>query len=391
MFKRTKKRIVAAIMASLILFIITALLVVYLSSYYSVSSDNREMLKRHVEMIGGGRDGAPPDGELPPDADALPDGRPPFDDRRRDESVFELSTFYTVIISDDGSVTVDNGNEDVFTDEELTEKAKEIAEIGKKSGKVAGLLYMVEKRDGSTVVAFMDSSVTDRSMSTLLRNILIAGGASIVVVFFISLFIAGRIVKPLEENDRLQRQFVSDAGHELKTPVSVIGTNTELLSRDIGENEWLSNIVYENERMARLVTELLDLSRAESAKPEYAEVDLSRLVTGEALPFESVAFERGKTLTADVKDGTEIKLSLKTDRKDAILSVENGADEIPQDRLEHLFDRFYRGDDARGDEDGHYGLGLAIAKATVEAHRGEIGAEYRDGSIIFTATIPIAK
>ncbi|MCR4894142.1 MAG: hypothetical protein K5911_05360 [Eubacteriales bacterium] len=86
-------------------------------------------------------------------------------------------------------------------------------------------------------------------MKTLLHNVLIIGGASIVILFFISLVFSRRIIRPLEENDRQQKQFISDASHELKTPVAVISTNAELLSRELGENEWLANIQYENERM----------------------------------------------------------------------------------------------------------------------------------------------
>ena len=173
MFKKTKGRIVGAIAASLILFMITILVVVYLSSYYGARNDNREMLKRHVTEFGEGGEGpegrpAPPDGEM----------RPPDDERRRDEGAFRLATFYTVVIDENGGVTVDNGNSSVMSDEELVEAAKEAAASGKKSGKVSGLMFMVEERDGDTVVAFMDNTVTDNNMRTLLRNMLIAGGAS---------------------------------------------------------------------------------------------------------------------------------------------------------------------------------------------------------------------
>ena len=122
MFKKTKGRIVGAIAASLILFMITILVVVYLSSYYGARNDNREMLKRHVTEFGEGGEGpegrpAPPDGEM----------RPPDDERRRDEGAFRLATFYTVVIDENGGVTVDNGNSSVMSDEELVEAAKEAA------------------------------------------------------------------------------------------------------------------------------------------------------------------------------------------------------------------------------------------------------------------------
>lgn len=115
--------------------------------------------------------------------------------------------------------------------------------------------------------------------------------------------IADRIITPLEQNDLRQKQFVSDAGHELKAPLSVISTNAELLQRQSGDSEWLSNIRYETDRMSTLVKQLLDLSRAENAELVTENIDLSRTVTGEVLPFESVAFEQGLTIESDITDG----------------------------------------------------------------------------------------
>ena len=113
-----------------------------------------------------------------------------------------------------------------------------------------------------------------------------------VLFFFLSVFLARKIVNPLEESYQKQRQFISDAGHELKTPVSIVSANAELLSREIGDNTWLKNIQYENERMGMLVGQLLDLARTENVTPQMEHIDFSRLVAGEALPFESVAFEK---------------------------------------------------------------------------------------------------
>jgi len=429
MFKKTERKIVAAIMTSLVLFLITTLVVIYTSSYYGIKKENSDLLMRHVERFsldGKGEDEVVPKkmtGDTVHEENGEPPEKPPFDDGdgpRPEAPEYELSTFYTVAFSKEGEVIkVDLGDRDIKSEEELIETAEKVLKKEKKSGKADGLMYMVDEREEYTLVAFMDSTVTDNSMKTLLKNTLFAGAAAIVLMFAISVFIAKKIVKPLEENDRRQRQFVSDAGHELKTPVSVISTNTELLSRRIGDNEWLSNIQYENERMGSLVTELLDLSHAEGARVQKEHIDLSRLVTGEALPFESVAFEKGQTLSADIeenitvegsrtqlsqltsilldnavrhgKEGKEIFLSLKKDRKFAVLTVENHADEIPKEKLEHLFERFYRVDEARNGEDRHYGLGLAIAKAITEAHKGVITASYGAGKIKFTVQIPTVR
>ena len=264
----------------------------------------------------------------------------------------------------------------------------------------------------------MDNTVSGSGLNTLLRNVLIIGSAAILVMFFISLVLSGRIIRPLEENDQKQKQFISDASHELKTPVAVISTNAELLSREIGENEWLSNIVYENDRMGELVRQLLDLSRAENAEAPMEQVDFSRVVTGETLALETLAFDRGRVFRSDIEDGmnlagsktqltqlvsilldnairyatgNEIGIALKRQGHHAVLSVVNDGDEIPQDKLEHLFDRFYRVDEARNSEGQHYDLGLSIAKAVVEKHGGSISVSCQAGKVRFTASIPMKK
>lgn len=112
------------------------------------------------------------------------------------------------------------------------------------------------------------------------RKIVTSILAVLVLLLFLSRYLAKRIVAPLEERYKRQKQFVSDAGHELKTPVAVVNANLELLSRQIGENQWLSNIQYENERMSALITQLLELAKTESTVPVMENVDLSRLVYG---------------------------------------------------------------------------------------------------------------
>ena len=289
---------------------------------------------------------------------------------------------------------------------------------GRTSGRTDQLSYIISRRPNYTLAAFMDNTVMESSMSMLLHNVLIVGAVAIVVLFFLSLQLSKRIVRPLEENDRRQKQFISDASHELKTPVAVIGANAELLSRELGDNEWLTSIQYENERMGGLVKQLLDLSRAENAEIPMEQLDFSRVVTGEVLAFESLAFDQGKTIQSDIEDGvsitgnrtqltqlvsvlldnairhatgSEIEISLKRRAHAAVLSVVNEGDEIPPEKLEHLFDRFYRVDEARNSEGQHYGLGLSIAKAVAEKHGGSISVSCRDGKIQFAVSIPVRK
>lgn len=437
MFNRSRRKIILSIMGSLILLFAVTLSVIMFASYREIRQKNSEMLERYVELYsleqqtGNGeapeqapqRDDPPPEGEPgdlqgqpPPDRgpDDLPDKRP--SDRGPD---YQLSTFYSVALSEDDSVlAVDNGEKELYSEEDLIRIAKDILAENKASGRTDHLTYIVSSRPDYTLVAFMDNTVTDSSMDTLLHHFLIVGGVAIIALFFLSLVISNHIIRPLEENDRKQKRFISDASHELKTPVAVIGTNAELLSREVGENEWLGNIRYENERMGELVRQLLDLSRAENKEMPMEPVDFSRVVTGEILAFETLAYDSGCVIQSDIEDGIvftgnqtqltqlvsilldnaiqhstgeEIRIALKRQGHQAVLSVVNDGNEIPLEKQEHLFDRFYRVDEARNSEGQHYGLGLSIAKAVVEKHGGSIGVACREGKVQFTASIPEKK
>ncbi|MBR3436793.1 MAG: HAMP domain-containing histidine kinase [Lachnospiraceae bacterium] len=440
MFNRSRKKIILSIMGSLILLFVVTLSVILLASYREIRQRDARMLEHYVETYrprqvpeGQTDPGSLPDGQdgqaIPPDGQNSPfdpqDGQGHGPGRKQDEPPidermdYRLSTFYSVAFQEDGSVlSVDTGDRGLYEEEELIRIAKELAEGDRQSGRTGSLSYIVSPRSGYTLVAFMDNTVTENSLNMLVRNILIVGGAALIVLFFLALFLSKRIIRPLEENDRQQKQFISDASHELKTPVAVIGANAELLSRELGENEWLGNIQYENERMGGLVKQLLDLSRAENTETPMETVDLSRIVTGEALAFESLAFEQGKTIASDVAEeihvmgnepqlaqlvsvlldnavrhslGNEILLSLKQEGHMAELFVENEGEEIPEEKRAHLFDRFYRIDEAREGEEQHYGLGLSIAKAVALKHGGNIRADSKDGRIRFTVMLPVRK
>ena len=411
MFKKSKRKIVAAIMSALVLLFLGTLAVIYFSSYREVSSRNRDMLERYAQLYP--MSVRPEDPKQPDSAPA----RRPDGPRFEDTPAFRLSTFYSVAVSKDGGLlSVDNSGREVYTDEELGEYALEIVKSGKARGVKEHLIYVAVDKGGYTLVAFMDNTIVRDSMTTLFRYTLIFGGIAILALFFVAIFLANRIVRPLEESYRKQKQFISDAGHELKAPVSVVNANADMLRREIGENRWLSNIQYENTRMGALVTQLLELARTENVTPEMAEVELDRIVMGEALPFETVVFEKGAKLQCDVAEdlrvvgnadelrqlvsilldnavrhnapGGSIRVELRREKAHAVLSVSNEGAPIPDEQQKHLFDRFYRADEARTGGDNHYGLGLAIAKAIVEAHHGQIAVSCPEGLVIFTVRIP---
>ena len=162
-----------------------------------------------------------------------------------------------------------------MTDDELTTIALRLAQSGRRRGTSGNFVYRIEAAETYTLVVLMDNTILSDSITTLFRNTLLFGGAMLLLFLLLSIFLAGRIVAPLEQSYQRQKKFISDAGHELKTPIAVIRANAEMLGREWGESKWLSNINFENDRMAELVRQLLELAKTETVKPVLEEVEFS--------------------------------------------------------------------------------------------------------------------
>lgn len=408
MFKQSKIKIVAAIMSLLILVLGGTFGVIYVASYIEVTNENREILDQYVENY------------------SLPSSLSQLDERIDSQSwihtapMAELSTFYTVVFSKDSQLLyVDTADINTYNIDELVNLARDVWNKGKSEGKYDNLLYRIADKGNYILIAFLDNTVVQNSAGTLLNYTLMFGAVALIILFFIAKYLANRIVQPLEESYQKQRQFISDAGHELKTPVAVVNANIELLARQLGKNQWLDNIQYENDRMSSLIIQLLELARTENVTPTMEDMDFSHLVMGEMLPFETIAYEKGLLLNSEIipdihvhgnatqlkqlvsilidnaishsENGKEVMLVLKRVKNHAVLSVINDGDPIPEQERKQLFERFYRTDDARSDHGQHYGLGLAIAKAIVESHKGTIQIVCDQGKVSFITKFPIHK
>ena len=223
------------------------------------------------------------------------------------------------------------------------------------------------------------------------------------------------------DNIEQQKRFITDAGHELKTPLTVISANMDVLSMDIGENEWVHGTQKQVANMRKLVNELVYLSRMDEAdsRLEKRTVNLSDIVRDIAEPFEGMAEFNGKNLILDIEndltingdeaalrrlvstlcdhavkhapDDTDIMITLSRSGKNIIFATENAMKEpLSEDALNHLFDRFYRGDESRSKEEtGGFGIGLSIARAITEKHGGNIKAKITEnGSLQITCVLP---
>ena len=424
MFKASQRKIILSIMLSVLtLFILTIGVILYFS-VREIREKNQEMLDRYVEMYSLDQNVNEAEntdleqkesGSAKEEKEAFSHKESEAERKSHpilDQPDGEFSTFYGVALdSEENVLSISHEGKAMFSDAELRKMAKEVLKSEKASGKLGSLSYLVSERASYTLVAFMDNQVSEGGLRNLLRYILLIGGMALLFLFALSLYLSGQIIKPLKENDEKQKRFISDAGHELKTPIAVIATNAELLSREIGEKEWLSNILYENRRMGDLVKQLLTLSRVENAEVSMEEVDLSRIVTGESLALESIAFEKGKILQTEIEEnirmmgnvsqltqlcsilldnaisyssGEKIDLQLMREGQEIVFFVENEGEAIPEEKQKALFDRFYRMDEARNADGKHYGLGLSIAKAVAEKHKGRISVSCKEGKVRFS-------
>lgn len=271
----------------------------------------------------------------------------------------------------------------------------------------------------STRIAFTDSTLEQATLRSLLTGSLLIGLAALAVLFACSYVLSGAVTRPVDRAWQQQKQFLSDASHELKTPLTVILSSAELLEQSAApeQKQYVDNVRAESRRMKRLVEDMLTLSRVERGGEHLPDTtaDLSDAAADAALRFEPVAYEAGHTLSYDIAPGllvrgdsgkleqavavlldnaikyaapgTEVRLDAIRQGKNACLWVENEGDPIPADKLPHIFDRFYRADESRTDG-GSFGLGLPIARAIVEAHRGTIRCDSGGHTIRFTITLP---
>lgn len=265
----------------------------------------------------------------------------------------------------------------------------------------------------------LDCFLQLQAANNVLRLTLLASLACIAIVFLLLVFLSRRVVRPFAENLEKQRRFVTDASHELKTPLAIISANTGLLEASLGENRWLASTQVQVSRLDRLIGHLVELARTEETltEEEIQPVDLSGVVAGQMEDYRLLAQTSGKELESDVAPGVTvrgaadnlkrlctllldnavkycdsggtIRLTLAQRGRWAVLSISNPCAGLDPAQLPRLFDRFYRADASRSRDTGGYGIGLSTARAIVGRHRGRLTAKSEDGLVVFTARLPL--
>lgn len=394
MIQKLKRRFILTSMVVVTLVLLLVSSVLFIGGRRVIYSDADQMLKRSLMTSLGEKGG---------------EGR---------TSRFERAVVLTI---DPETGTVErksSGTLENFSEEEQQELAKEAAGGGKLKNK--GVRTSVEKHNGKTYVAVVDTAMEDRlSTAAVKALILFVVGVWLALLLLVWL-LSGWAVRPMAKAWDMQRQFVADASHDLKTPLTVILSNSELLKQQSEgeENPELERIQSAGRRMKDLVQKMLTLARMEDDpnRGAWESLDLSDMVMETALAFEAAAFEKGLTIDENVESdlavkgnkaqlqsvieclldnackyadpGSAVTVSLEKAGKKAKLTVHNTGSYIPPEDLAHVFERFYRADKSRTAGDSS-GLGLAIVQSVVETMGGTVAAESsQEGGTAFSVLLP---
>ncbi|MDO4938714.1 MAG: HAMP domain-containing sensor histidine kinase [Lachnospiraceae bacterium] len=362
-----------------------------------------------------------------PNAPFFKDKKPPkmdmkeFLPRGMSPEVPYESRFFMVNVNEDGEILESELSRIISVDTDMAQEyITEAMATDRERGFIDNFRFVKTKDERGTRITFLDCGRKLNAFYNFMWTSIAIGILGCVIVFVFFVLASEKIVKPISDSYERQKRFITDAGHEIKTPLTIINANVDLIESENGENECIEDIRLQTRRLTGLTNDLVYLSRMDESGIEIPkeEFSVTETVKETAQSFNAPAVAKKLEYRTDIQDGISMKgypeamrhltsvlldnavkytqfggtvrLSLKQDKKQIILSVYNTV-EIPVTRemMPHLFERFYRTDASRNSETGGHGLGLSIAQAIVENHKGKISAATSDGSDIkITAEFP---
>ena len=435
MVRRLRRKFVLTAMTALLIIVvlmISCILLIYFHQQDSRADSTLQMLLDNDGTFPDMKDPSQPDnsgGRIPGQGPRGAD----FDAARAIEMPFE-TRYFTVRLDADGNIlSTDVDHIAAISSEDAESYAASAFSSGKTKGYLDGYKFADNVQDnGVTLIVFLDCNSSFSNLTQLFRISILIAGITLVLMLVLVEALSGNAVAPVVESLDKQKQFISDAGHELKTPLSVISANVDVLELTGEKNEWTKSIRNQVGRMTALVTNMLTLSRMDEAKWKdlFSRVNFSKIAQSTADTFRVVAKSREKEYTISIQEDLHvfgeqraleqlctllldnamkyssehgsIVISLTEDHKKARLEVSNTCDEIPSGNLDRLFDRFYRADSSRtripansGSTTataGGFGIGLSAARAICESHGGAIRAVHDAEHIIrFIVLLPLDR
>ncbi len=331
------------------------------------------------------------------------------------------STRYFVVKLNHNTVTdISTENIAAVSDRDAFEYASEVYKKGPGFGFLDDYryYYATDSSSGNSIIVFIDFSREFEATFKLFSLSLLVGLVCILVLLYPVYKLSKNAIRPIEKSIEKQKQFITDAGHELKTPIAIINADAEVLEMCEGENEWVTSIKNQTKRLDGLVKNLVTLSKLDEEKLKNKDTTfcISDAVTETAQNFETLAAKNEVSLEYNItpnlmytgneseikqlasilcdnavkycKKGGTIKIAVYKSGKNTVFSVFNDCDYIDKSKLDMLFDRFYRADSSRARETGGYGIGLSIAQVIVQRHKGKITATSSDSkSILFKVVL----
>lgn len=415
MIKRLKKKFIVLATVSMVILMAVLVGIMNIINYSTVITETDailDILSQPNAPFGGQRD-IP---EKPPQdiGKVIPHGMSP-------EVPYE-SRYFTAMVLKDGNIEETDFSKIISVDRESVGFYVQKAVNSEQERGFIGQFRFAKQTDNRiTRIIFLDCGRKLDSFRTFMWTSMAVGLLGCVVVFVVFLFAAGCIVRPIAESYEKQKRFITDAGHEIKTPLTIIGANLDLLESDYGENESFSDIRTQTKRLSTLTGELVYLSKMEESENTLTKIEFpaSDLIAETAQQFNALAQAQKKEYRVQVEpnvtmcgapdamrhlisilldnamkyspDGGIVTLDVYTRKKMLLISAFNTTFvPISKESITHLFDRFYRTDASRNSETGGHGIGLSIARAITTAHNGKITAETQNGSDFrITVTIPL--
>ena len=404
-----RKRLIIVAMISFLILLILVISSVFLFSFFQMERETNRTVQILLNQAEGGS--APADGMRPPAGGGMMpvQNTPP-------------APFYDILAEPDG--TVIRSELRGFLDESVSEIQAYVNQIvlsGQDAGRLSGFKYGVQETEaGKLHIILMDTSIQMQLLFSVLRNALLIGAVLMILLFIILLPVTAKAAAILAQNTEKQKRFVTDAGHELKTPVAVIRSNLDVMELLQGKSKWSGNIRGQVDRLESLVKQLLLLARLDEQQwaGKTTVIDFSEKLKDELQIYEETTLQKELTLKTDVEEGLAIqgdeesirqllhallsnamqytpaggsvRIGLSREKRALRLEIANTVDEIPEIAPERLLDRFTRGDNARSRKNGGTGIGLSTAKSVTDLYHGEIRVAYPDGStFLVTVRLPI--